>query len=260
MLEAAEEDIEFAQQRFVIKGTDRGMGLFEIDGAASGDGIPGDLRGPLTGISDETMNIPSYAYTCAVCEVEVDPETGLVEVVRYTSIDDCGRAVNPMLIHGQSHGGIAQGIGQALWEACVYDPRSGQLLSGSLLDYAIPRADLLPAGFRDGDQRGSVDDEPARDARRQRGRDNPWAGCGGERDCRRARGVRRRAYRAAGNPSASGMQPARAARDRTAEGVSQSVVGEGCEPVFADSNFASATRSHRRQRDLGVTPPDPGGE
>ena len=145
MLEAAEEDIEFAQQRFVIKGTDRGIGLFEIAAAARGDGIPSDLRGPLMGISDETMSVPSYAYTCAVCEVEADPETGLVEVVRYTSIDDCGRAVNPMLIHGQSHGGIAQGIGQALWEACVYDPRSGQLLSGSFLDYAIPRADLLPA-------------------------------------------------------------------------------------------------------------------
>jgi CO/xanthine dehydrogenase Mo-binding subunit len=70
------------------------------------------------------MSIPSYAYTCAVCEVEVDPDAGLVEVIRYVSIDDCGRAVNPMLIHGQSHGGIAQGIGQALWEACVYDPRS----------------------------------------------------------------------------------------------------------------------------------------
>src|SRR6516162_7891718 len=145
MLEAAEEDIEFAQQRFVIKGTDRGMGLFEIAAVARGDGIPDDLRGPLMGISDETMSVPSYAYTCAVCEVEADPETGLVEVVRYTSIDDCGRAVNPMLIHGQSHGGIAQGIGQALWEACVYDHRSGQLLSGSLLDYAMPRADLLPA-------------------------------------------------------------------------------------------------------------------
>src|SRR6516162_1656717 len=145
MLEAAEQDIEFAQQRFVIKGTDRGVGLFEVAAAALGDGIPSDLRGPLIGVSDETMSIPSYAYTCAVCEVEVDTETGLVEVVRYASIDDCGRAVNPMLIHGQSHGGIAQGIGQALWEACVYDPRSGQLLSGSFLDYAMPRADLLPA-------------------------------------------------------------------------------------------------------------------
>jgi len=88
-------------------------------------------------VSDETMSIPSYAYTSAVCEVEVDPETGLVEVVRYASVDDCGRAVNPLLIHGQS---------QALWEQCVYDRRSGQLLSGSLLDYALPRADLLP-GF-----------------------------------------------------------------------------------------------------------------
>jgi len=145
MLEAAAEDIEFAQQRFVIKGTDRGVGLFDVAAAAFGDGIPSDLRGPLMGISDETMSIPSYAYTCAVCEVEVDPETGVIEVVRYASVDDCGRAVNPLLIHGQSHGGIAQGIGQALWEACVYDPRSGQLLSGSFLDYAIPRADLLPA-------------------------------------------------------------------------------------------------------------------
>jgi len=145
MLEAAEEDIEFAHRRFVIKGTDRGVGLFEVAAAALGDSIPCDLRGPLMGISDETMSIPSYAYTCAVCEVEIDPETGFVEVARYASVDDCGRAVNPMLIHGQSHGGIAQGIGQALWEACVYDPRSGQLLSGSFLDYAMPRADLLPA-------------------------------------------------------------------------------------------------------------------
>jgi len=145
MLEAAEEDIEFAQQRFVIKGTDRGVGLFDVAAVALGESIPSDLRGPLMGISDETMSIPSYAYTCAVCEVEVDPETGVVDVVRYTSVDDCGRAVNPMLIHGQSHGGIAQGIGQGLLEACVYEPRSGQLLSGSFLDYAMPRADLLPA-------------------------------------------------------------------------------------------------------------------
>jgi carbon-monoxide dehydrogenase large subunit len=145
ILEAAEADIEFAQQRFVIKGTDRGVSLFEVAAAALGEVVPSDLRGPLAGISDETMSIPSYAYTCAVCELEIDPETGFVEVIRYASVDDCGRAVNPMLIHGQSHGGIAQGISQALWEACVYDPRSGQLLSGSFLDYAGPRADLLPA-------------------------------------------------------------------------------------------------------------------
>jgi carbon-monoxide dehydrogenase large subunit len=145
LLEAAEEDIEFALGRFVVKGTDRSVGLFEVAAAVRGDGVAPDLHGRLSAVADETMPIPSYAYTSAVCEVEVDPETGFVEIVRYASIDDCGRAVNPMLIHGQSHGGIAQGIGQALWEACVYDPHSGQLLSGSLMDYAMPRADLLPA-------------------------------------------------------------------------------------------------------------------
>jgi aerobic carbon-monoxide dehydrogenase large subunit len=145
MLEAAEEDIEFARQRFLVKGTDRSVGLFEVAAAALSDDMPADLRGPLTAVCDETMPIPSYAYTCAVCEVEVDPETGFVEIVRYASVDDCGRAVNPLLIHGQSHGGIAQGIGQALWDECVYDPESGQLLSGSLMDYTMPRADVLPA-------------------------------------------------------------------------------------------------------------------
>jgi carbon-monoxide dehydrogenase large subunit len=144
MLEVAEEDIEFGRQGFVVKGTDRSIGLFETAAAALKNHIPAELRGPLVGISDQVMSVPSYAYTCAVCEVEVDPETGVVEVVRYTSIDDCGRAVNPMLIHAQSHGGIAQGIGQALWEECVYDPNTAQLLSGSLMDYTLPRADGLP--------------------------------------------------------------------------------------------------------------------
>jgi carbon-monoxide dehydrogenase large subunit len=144
MLEVAEDDVEFARQRFLVKGTDRSVGLFEAAGAALGSDLPLELRGPLMGICDQVMSLPSFAYTCAVCEVEVDPETGVVEIVRYTSIDDCGRAVNPMLIHGQSHGGIAQGIGQALWEECVYDRDTAQLLSGSLMDYAMPRADTLP--------------------------------------------------------------------------------------------------------------------
>ncbi len=145
MLEVAEDDVEFARQRFLVKGTDRSVGLFEAAAAALGDGVPPELRGPLMGICDQVMSLPSFAYTCAMCEVEVDPETGIVVIVRYTSIDDCGRAVNPMLIHGQSHGGIAQGIGQALWEECVYDRDTAQLLSGSLMDYAMPRADSLPS-------------------------------------------------------------------------------------------------------------------
>jgi aerobic carbon-monoxide dehydrogenase large subunit len=144
ILEVAEADVEFARQHFLVKGTDRSVGLFEAAGAALGNDLPADLRGPLMGISDQVMSLPSFAYTCAVCEVEVDPETGVVEIVQYASIDDCGRAVNPMLVHGQSHGGIAQGIGQALWEECCYDRDTAQLLSGSLMDYAMPRADSLP--------------------------------------------------------------------------------------------------------------------
>jgi aerobic carbon-monoxide dehydrogenase large subunit len=144
MLEVAEEDVEFTEHRFHVKGTDRSVGLFDAANAAAGNELPPELRGPLVGISDQVMSLPSFAYTFAVCEVEVDPETGIIEIVAYTSIDDCGRAVNPMLIHGQSHGGIVQGIGQALWEECFYDRDSGQLLSGSLMDYAMPRADSLP--------------------------------------------------------------------------------------------------------------------
>jgi carbon-monoxide dehydrogenase large subunit len=145
LLETAEADIDFAGGRFVVTGTDRSLGLFEAAEAALGDAVPPELRGPLAGVADQVMAIPSFAYTSAVCEVEIDPETGSVEVVGYVSVDDCGRAVNPMLVHGQSHGGIAQGIGQALWEHCVYDPDTAQLLSGSLMDYAMPRADLLPS-------------------------------------------------------------------------------------------------------------------
>jgi carbon-monoxide dehydrogenase large subunit len=118
--------------------------LFEVAAAAQRADTPDDCRGPLDGLSDETMPQPSFPYGTAVCEVEVDPDTGVVEIVRYTTVDDCGRAVNPMILHGQTHGGIAQGVGQALWEACVYDEESGQLLSSTMMDYAMPRADMFP--------------------------------------------------------------------------------------------------------------------
>jgi carbon-monoxide dehydrogenase large subunit len=90
------------------------------------------------------MHDPVFPNGCAVCECEVDPETGWVEIKRYTAVDDVGRCINPMIVHGQTHGGIAQGIGQAMWEQCCLDPSSGQPLSGSLLDYGIPRSDTLP--------------------------------------------------------------------------------------------------------------------
>jgi carbon-monoxide dehydrogenase large subunit len=133
LLEAAAGDIEFRRGRFGVKGTDRSVGLFEVAAVA-----------PLAGAHDETTPLPSYPYGCAVCEVEVDPETGAVEIVRHSTVDDCGRAINPLILHGQTHGGIAAGVGQALWESCHYDAESGQLLSASFMDYAMPRADQLP--------------------------------------------------------------------------------------------------------------------
>jgi carbon-monoxide dehydrogenase large subunit len=145
LLEAADADVEFAAGRFTVKGTDRAVGLFEVAAAALRADAPPSLGGPLAGEADETLSVPSFPYGCAVCEVEVDPETGLVEIVRYTSVDDVGRAINPMIVHGQTHGGIAQGVGQALWEHCHYDAETGQMLSATLMDYALPRADTLPA-------------------------------------------------------------------------------------------------------------------
>ena len=130
---------------------DRSVDLFQAaQAAAERNDLPDDLRAPLFAFCDETVNEAAFPYGSHVCEVEVDPALGTVSIVRYTTVDDVGRAVNPMIIHGQTHGGIAQGAGQALMEHCIYDPNSGQLLSGSFMDYAMPRADCFPffdAGF-----------------------------------------------------------------------------------------------------------------
>ena len=144
LLEAAPADIVFAGRRFTVTGTDRAVDLFDVAAAALRADAPADLGGPLTGEGDRTDSVPSFPYGCAVCEVEVDPETGVVDVVRWTSVDDVGRAVNPLILHGQTHGGIAAGIGQALWEQCDYDA-TGQLRSATLMEYALPRADALPS-------------------------------------------------------------------------------------------------------------------
>jgi carbon-monoxide dehydrogenase large subunit len=145
LLETAEADIGFADGRFTVKGTDRAVDLFAVATAAESDvRLPAELRGPLAGTGEVISRISSFPHGWHVAEVEIDPETGAVELVRYTAIDDVGRAVNPMIIHGQTHGGIAQGTGQALMEHCVYDAESGQALAGSFMDYAMPRAADLP--------------------------------------------------------------------------------------------------------------------
>jgi carbon-monoxide dehydrogenase large subunit len=146
LLETAAADIEFKNGRFTVKGTNHSIGLFEVARAANErKDLPEDLRGPLAAACDKTIPEASFPYGAHVCEVEVDVETGAVRIVNYVAVDDVGRAVNPLIIHGQVHGGIAQGVGQALMEHAHYDPESGQLLAGSFMDYAMPRAsDLLP--------------------------------------------------------------------------------------------------------------------
>ena len=115
MLETAEDDIAFAAGRFTVKGTDRSVGIFDVAAAAAdGKNVPEDLRGPLAASCDEMIMQLGFPYGAHVCEVEIDPQTGGLELVRYTAVDDVGRAINPMVVHGQTHGGAAQGIGQAL--------------------------------------------------------------------------------------------------------------------------------------------------
>ncbi len=145
LLETAAADIEFKDGHFAVKGTNHSVGLFDVArAAAEREDLPEDLRGPLYAACDKTVVEGSFPYGCQVCEVEVDPDTGAVKLVHYAAVDDVGRAVNPLIIHGQVHGGIAQGVGQALLEHCHYDPDSGQLLTGSFMDYAMLRAsDLL---------------------------------------------------------------------------------------------------------------------
>jgi carbon-monoxide dehydrogenase large subunit len=146
MLEAAEDDIGFAAGRFTVKGTDRAVGIFDVAAAAEKNDqtLPEDLRGPLAATADETIRQLGFPYGAHVCEVEIDPETGALDLVSYVAVDDVGRAINPMVVHGQTHGGAAQGIGQALWECCTYDAQ-GQMLSASFMDYAMPRADIVPS-------------------------------------------------------------------------------------------------------------------
>jgi carbon-monoxide dehydrogenase large subunit len=144
VLETAAADIEFKNGRFAVKGTNHAVGLFEVArAAAERKDLPEDLQGPLHAECDETVLDASYPYGAHVCEVEVDPDTGKVALIGYVAVDDVGRAVNPLIIHGQVHGGIAQGVGQALLEHAHYDPESGQMLAGSLMDYAMPRASDL---------------------------------------------------------------------------------------------------------------------
>jgi len=150
LLEAAAADLEFEAGRFTVGGTDYAVTLAEVARrhlsalAATPERLRGSLGADLTADGAFKPVQPTYPNGCHICEVEVDPETGRTALVRYTATDDFGAEINPMLVDGQVHGGVAQGIGQALLERVVYDA-SGQLVSGSFMDYAMPRADDLPS-------------------------------------------------------------------------------------------------------------------
>ena len=132
LLETSADDIEYRDGVLTVVGTDRRISLFEIAAREAGARLSVDSTGEVDG--------PSWPNGTHICEVEIDPETGVSRVVRYTTVDDVGVAVNPMLVTGQIHGGVAQGIGQALYEGVAYDAE-GQLLTASYQDYCIPRAD-----------------------------------------------------------------------------------------------------------------------
>lgn len=138
-LEASAADLDYAAGRFMVKGTDVGIDLFALAGQQPGGHIFTDHTSAVAG--------PSWPNGCHVSEVELDPQTGAVQVVRYSSVNDVGRVVNPMIVRGQLDGGAVQGIGQALMEHLVYDGGSGQPVTGSLMDYAAPRADVVACEF-----------------------------------------------------------------------------------------------------------------
>jgi carbon-monoxide dehydrogenase large subunit len=147
LLEASEADIEFKDGQFQVSGTDRKKAFAEVSLAAYvPHNYPLDKLEP--GLNENAFYDPknfTFPAGSYVCEVEVDPETGIVKIEKFVAVDDFGKIVNPMIVEGQVHGGLVQGLGQAMTEACRYDPESGQLVTGSMLDYCMPRADDVPS-------------------------------------------------------------------------------------------------------------------
>jgi carbon-monoxide dehydrogenase large subunit len=140
LFDADKDDVVFEHGRFAVTGTNHAIDLFDLAKKTL------ETDGPLRVVRDtRKCTRRCFPNGAAVCEVEVDPDTGHVQIVRYATVDDVGRCINPMIVHGQTHGGIAQGVGQAMWEHCFVEADSGQPLAGSLMDYAMPRSDDLPS-------------------------------------------------------------------------------------------------------------------
>ena len=145
VLGAEPADVAFADGRFRAPASNRSFDFLELADAAAHASLPSDLADGLAVVADNEMHDPVFPNGAAACEVEVDAETGALDLTRYAAVDDVGRCINPLIVEGQTHGAIAQGLGQILMEECALDPDSGQPLAGSLMDYALPRADVLPS-------------------------------------------------------------------------------------------------------------------
>ena len=145
MAKTSENEVKFDDGLFSAPRSNLRLGIFDLAKALQEDhSMPPDLRKPLRSEAKFVGRLPAYPTGSAVCEVEIDADTGVIDIVRYSSVDDAGQVINPLVVHGQTHGGIVQGAGQALSEAVAHDPDTGQVLSASFMDYAMLRADQMP--------------------------------------------------------------------------------------------------------------------
>jgi carbon-monoxide dehydrogenase large subunit len=138
-------EVEFSDGRFTARGTNRSLDFLELAQEMTKQPLLDDLAKGLAVVTDNEMHDPVFPNGCAICEIEIDPDTGTLALTRYACVDDVGRCINPLIVEGQTHGAIVQGIGQVLWEEIVVDRDSGQPLTGSFMDYGMPRAPLLPS-------------------------------------------------------------------------------------------------------------------
>jgi carbon-monoxide dehydrogenase large subunit len=146
ILESAEADIEFSDGEFTVVGTDKSIGLIEVAKSSfSASLLPDGMEPGLFDMATFSPEVPNFPNGCHICELEIDPETGHSQILRYTVVDDVGTVINPLTLEGQIHGGIGQAVGQVFGEQVIYDDDTGQLLTGSFLDYVMPRADDMIA-------------------------------------------------------------------------------------------------------------------
>jgi carbon-monoxide dehydrogenase large subunit len=145
VMSATPDRIDYDDGRFSLRDSNRTFDFLELAKEAANHKLPEELKDGIAVVTDNEMHDPVFPNGTAICEVEIDPDTGDIRILRYASVDDVGRCINPLIVDGQTHGAIAQGVGQAMWEQCYTEPDSGQPLCGSLMDYGMPRSDNLPS-------------------------------------------------------------------------------------------------------------------